>query len=66
MPEKTYTVIFNDNYSHDGLFLQGKQYDINEEQYQCAKSLGCGYNPAMPLITEVNKTVETKKETVKL
>jgi hypothetical protein len=60
--EKKYSVIFNDHYSHDGAFKAGQYADLTEEQYKCAKSLGCGFDSTKPLITDVTKTTDIKKE----
>lgn len=67
---KTYPVIFNDAYSHDGAFARGQYAELNQEQYDTAKKLGCGFDTSKPLITDCEKqskntaTVETKKATV--
>lgn len=69
--KKTYPVIFNDGYSHDGVFVAGKYYELTQEQYDCAKKLGCGFDASKPLITDCDKqgnqvtTVEKATEKTK-
>lgn len=52
---KTYPVIFNDGYIHDGRFVAGQYAELNEEQYKCAKELKCGYDINKPLIVDTEK-----------
>jgi hypothetical protein len=62
---KTYPVIFNDDYTHDKKFKAGEDAELNQEQYDCAKKLSCGFDPAKPLITDTEKRFlnpETKTE----
>ncbi len=53
MADKKYTVIFNDNYFHDKQFVAGDQAELTQEQYDCAKKLGCGFDANRPLVTDV-------------
>lgn len=65
---KTYPVIFNDGYSHDGIFTAGQYAELNEEQYNCAKVLKCSFDSNKPLITDTEKQGKSSvstKETVK-
>jgi len=52
---KKYPVIFNDNYTHDERFAAGESAMLTEEQYNAAKKLFCGYDPAKPLIVDSSK-----------
>lgn len=61
---KTYPVIFNDNYSHDGIFTGGQYAELTEEQYKCAKSLKCSFDSNKPLITDTDKQSKESKPVV--
>lgn len=60
MNDKKYTVIFNDNYFHDKQFNAGEKAELNDEQYQTAKKLNCGFDASRPLITDVNTVSDVK------
>lgn len=56
MADKTiHPVIFNDSYSHNGTFTGGQYAELTDEQYECAKKLGCGFDSSKPLITDCEK-----------
>lgn len=56
---KTYPVIFNDGYSHDGIFIRGQYAELNQEQYDCAKVLKVSWDQNKPLITDTEKQVKS-------
>lgn len=52
---KLHPVIFNDDYIHDGLFKREQYAELNDEQYNTAKNLSCGFDVNKPLITDTEK-----------
>lgn len=60
MADKKYTVIFNDNYFHDRQFTAGESAELNEEQYQTAKKLTCGFDSNRPLVTDVTARLDSQ------